>query len=502
MAEENAAVSSTTAAYPSTSETTSSAAYEIERIAAWVRQNGFERIALQFPDELLADAPRAVVGLSRALPGRKVFALGDSTYGSSSVDEVGAEHYGADCIVHVGPSDQQQSGSMPCMFVYGRSPLAEAAAVQADTVVAELRQHFGFEEEHASLVLLSEVGLHHALDALISSLETALGSGELFVAVPQLESATSGHRDQSRCFDWRFGALPIAAWWSVLGTLTKAAVAVPEPLRLCGRKVFHAAADSKSKGRAKLGLPPSCGVLFIGAAGSGLERRLLLRHGHAHPVWRLDPADGELKRLSSNALLLQRYRFVELAKSAGTIGILLVTSGAQQAQAVADRLELLARRAGRRVYRFIVGRLTAEKLGNFPEVECFVSLASPEHFPYHVKDFNVPIASPYEFEVALGAREWTGDYITDLDELLRTPLPWGRLPDEEFLAVQTLGAGACVRHFDLGDDSALGPTGLGLPSIADAATPAPEADLSAPAMPALVTQGLHGVAGRYASEVT
>lgn len=60
---------------------------ELDRAAAWVKQHDFQRVSVQVPDEFLQDAARAIARLTSALPGRKVFLLGDSAYGSSSVDE-------------------------------------------------------------------------------------------------------------------------------------------------------------------------------------------------------------------------------------------------------------------------------------------------------------------------------------------------------------------------------------------------------------------------------
>jgi len=225
---------------------------------------------------------------------------------------------------------------------------------------------------------------------------------------------------------------------------------------------------------------------------------LLLRHGNARPIWRLDPFGGDATRLTSQALLLQRYRYVELAKAAGAFGLLLCSTGAVVGQAVAERLETLMRRAGRQVYRFLIGKITAEKLGNFPGVECFVSLASPEHFPFGVRDLPVPVCSPYEIEVALGAREWTGEYVTDLEELLRSPAPAGPA-SAGALDVQVLGAGARVRHF--APESARGAEAAARPRGWRAGPPNGRAELGAARQaPAMVTPGLHGVASSYASE--
>jgi len=137
----------------------------------------------------------------------------------------------------------------------------------------------------------------------------------------------------------------------------------------------------------------------------------------------------------------------------------------------------------------------SEKLGNFPDIECFVSLASPDHFPFDTRDFHVPIVSPYELEVALGVREWTGGYITDLEELLSAPLPL-RMPTQEDGVVQTLGAGARLRHFNVGG-SDRPQTGQG---VKDVFGGLPDAAGGPSIAPALATPGLHGVAGRYATE--
>jgi len=458
---------------------------EVTRIAAWVERHDFARIAVQFPDELLAEAPLTVAVLQQRLRGRLVFVLGDSTFGSSCVDEVGALHYGADCIVHVGPSDQVRGSSLPVLFVFGRAQLGDLGVGQ---LLSELSAEFG--PGHASLVLVCDVTLQHEVQSKLEpELSRALEAegGELLVAVPEDEMGTSSALDRpARWRDPRFGAISLSSWWASLGPLLAAVYAEPDPLRICGRRVLRASGCPAPKQ-----LPERCGIIFVGTSDSGLERRLLLRHGSARPIWRIDGNGlGTPERLSNAALLLKRYRHVELVKSAERVGILLVTTGASFAQAEADRCEELLRRSGRRSYRFVIGQLTPEKLANFIEVELFVSLASPENFPHNTKDFAVPIASPYELEVALGCREWTGDYITDIDELLCHPLPPQCNSNEEALSVQTLGAGGRLRHFEVGSWK-----------TAVAGAPARDAGShTASAPPALVQDGLIGTAAGYISE--
>jgi hypothetical protein len=77
--------------------------YEIERTYQRILDGGYSRIALQFPDELLADSA-TVASKLRDRTGQSIFILADTSYGSCCVDEVAAEHVNADFIVHYGRS--------------------------------------------------------------------------------------------------------------------------------------------------------------------------------------------------------------------------------------------------------------------------------------------------------------------------------------------------------------------------------------------------------------
>ncbi|CAG8707431.1 6029_t:CDS:2, partial [Racocetra persica] len=78
--------------------------YEIERTVEIVLSGGYERIALQFPDELLADSAEITTVLHDRTR-KKIFVLADTSYGSCCVDEVAAQHASAECIVHYGHID-------------------------------------------------------------------------------------------------------------------------------------------------------------------------------------------------------------------------------------------------------------------------------------------------------------------------------------------------------------------------------------------------------------
>ena len=357
----------------------------------------------------------------------------------------------------------------------------------------------------AHLLVLCDMPNQHLAErlgkTLLESFGKASGSSgstrwRVLVATPRLE-VLSG--DVPDWHDFRWGSLDIAnGWWSALGTLTLAGAARPPLLKVCGREVFALEGETSVAGRA---LPPQSAILYVGPRGTSLERCVLLRYGATCPVWRLERSPVEerdqdrhapLERIFSHALLQKRYRFVELAKAAGTVGLLLVAAGGPTAlgRALARRLELLLARAGRQSYRLVVGQPTQEKLGNFPDIECYVLLSGPEQFTWEVRDLMVPVCTPFELEVALGARKWTGEYITDLEELLLTaPMTelLSQTSEEGPTVVQTLGASGAskIRSFEKSSQIAVSSQ-----SSQPRARP-PPAD---------ITPGLHGVPWKYSQE--
>ena len=61
-------------------------AVDTGEVAAWVAQRGFRRVALQFPDEFMADAVACTSALQAACGAAvSVFLLADTTFGRRAV---------------------------------------------------------------------------------------------------------------------------------------------------------------------------------------------------------------------------------------------------------------------------------------------------------------------------------------------------------------------------------------------------------------------------------
>jgi diphthamide synthase subunit DPH2 len=55
--------------------------FECQHVANWINSNGYERVALQFPDELLTYSPSIALSLGDKCTNSVVFILGDTSYG-------------------------------------------------------------------------------------------------------------------------------------------------------------------------------------------------------------------------------------------------------------------------------------------------------------------------------------------------------------------------------------------------------------------------------------
>ncbi|GAA5874434.1 hypothetical protein JCM3774_005718, partial [Rhodotorula dairenensis] len=177
---------------------------------------------------------------------------------------------------------------------------------------------------------------------------------------------------------------------------------------------------------ARYQLPPGvdsvdqCALVWIGGESLALNN-VLLTHGRCR-VWSYDPATrtSRLESGRTNRMLMRRYATVEKAKDADVIGILVGTLGVAAYLPLITHLRQLIASHHKKSYTVAVGKLNPAKLANFIEVECFVLVACPENSMVDSKEFLRPIVTPFELELALTSKAWTGDYILDFAQLLES----------------------------------------------------------------------------------
>lgn len=152
------------------------------------------------------------------------------------------------------------------------------------------------------------------------------------------------------------------------------------------------------------------------------------------------------------------YMHVEAVRNASIIGIVAGTLAVAGRNEVMAALRAAAKAAGKHAYTFVVGKLSAPKLGNFPEVDAFVLVACPENSllsAEQVRDHVKPVVTPQEALIGLG-RDADGGAAGDGDEgdgdagdsssaPSRTGVEWSGSGELDFKRLLALAQGEAVR---------------------------------------------------------
>jgi len=142
-------------------EETLEEAYEIQRCIQWICQFGITKVALQFPDELLVDAPDVALAIEKKSK-VEVYILGDTTYGSCCVDEITAEHVGANGLIHFGRAClSHHNRKLPVLYIF------ENLSVEKELFLTAFTKTFKTDD---SVLLISDLRYHQSTRTLINDL--------------------------------------------------------------------------------------------------------------------------------------------------------------------------------------------------------------------------------------------------------------------------------------------------------------------------------------------
>ena len=405
---------------------------EVAATAAAIRRGGFRRVALQFPDALLAHSQHAVQGLRDALQDEAidVFVLGDTAFDGYQVDFVAAQHLHADFIVHYGPVDLEAEGPLPVFFVLGRralpvGPLAAACAT-AFPVPGRVLVVSALPYVHAAPAL-AEALASTCPSALVcgAELERPAALGGKGSGQPASEGSSASNARPTED-DSVFRAVTDTLRGRLLGRTLPMALDEAE-LAECQLLYVGNSEDGTLANLCML-LPASQGGVYVytppadyhddhdgGGGGGGGGGGASPSDGKSPPP----PVSIRRLELPTARRLMRRYFLVQKAREAEIVGILIGTLSAARRGAMLAEIKALCRRAGRKQYVFLMGKLNAAKLANFIEVGVYVLIGSPEHSLIDAKDFYRPVVTPYELHLALSSgADWSGRYILDYARLL------------------------------------------------------------------------------------
>ncbi|XP_058094195.1 uncharacterized protein LOC131240140 [Magnolia sinica] len=404
--------------------------YEIARTADFIRSRNFTRVALQFPDELLKDSTRvasalrdelrsSLVGESEPSDRRDVgiYVMADTTYGSCCVDEVGASHVDADCVVHYGHTCLSPTSTLPALFVFGKASLDVNACVESlsnclSTSDKPVMVLFGLEYAHAvqsikeamavesSRLCRSNVSLHYA-DVMC-----------IFMNPAEDNKTHNGHMGSSNGF---------YANGEALRHVDNNKTLESDP---CKRMNSTTAGMSYSIGGLTWNLPHGHKMedyllLWIGSDNSAFANVVLTFN--SCEIVRYDAHENHLVRDLSHQkrILKRRYYLVEKAKDANIIGILVGTLGVAGYLHMIHQMKDLIKGAGKKAYTLVMGRPNPAKLANFPECDVFIYVSCAQTALLDSKEFLAPVITPFEAMLAFNrGSQWTGAYVMEFRDLM------------------------------------------------------------------------------------
>jgi 2-(3-amino-3-carboxypropyl)histidine synthase len=97
-----------------------------------------------------------------------------------------------------------------------------------------------------------------------------------------------------------------------------------------------------------------------------------------------------------------RRNMVERARGAARWGIVLGTLGRQGNPAILEHLEKRLRECGKEYVVFLISEMNPAKMALLKDADAFAQIACPRLSIDWGEDFQKPVLTPYEAEVALG----------------------------------------------------------------------------------------------------
>ncbi|KUJ09600.1 diphthamide biosynthesis protein [Mollisia scopiformis] len=358
--------------------------YELERTAREIREGGYRRVALQFPDGMLRDAPRVCEGLEKAvgnLTARdesssletsfnelqvkpdghtavervRFYILADTSYGSCCVDEIAAEHVNADVVVHYGRSCLSPTARLPVIYVFTTHPL------EVEDVVRTFENTFPEKEE--KVVLMADITYNNHIPSIREALVSRGYKNVLAPEVIHDPSSTIPNRK------------------------------VDEGIDLKSYSLFHVSD------------PPDALLLTLSSR---------VKEMFIYPTTNSGPQTAI--RTNTTISLRRRYALLTSLSTCPVFGILINTLSVKNYLSTATSIRSLISSAGKKSYTFVVGKINAAKIANFSEVGGWVVIGCWESSLVESGEFFRPVITPFELGLVLvgdGKRLWDGDWRGD-----------------------------------------------------------------------------------------
>lgn len=335
---------------------------------------------------------------------QEVWILADTSYSPCCIDEVAAEHVHADIVVHFGDACLNPVEKIESCYVFGRPYVdyerlknvfrenhpdrEQKVAIMADTpysyVLRDLYRELKDEYRH---LVVADIDFEKAGE------NTTLVDGITDpVAAPGLASIRTANRMLHG-----FNQADLDEYLADLDT---------DDENFIESSKFD-------------GLTQEYSLFHITRPH---DARILLLTSKFGDLKIVDPHNVELVH-DQFPTLMKRYRNMQVARGASTVGILVNTLSLQNTKTLLNQTIQAVVEAGKKHYMFVVGKPNIAKLANFEcvDVWCILGCGQSGIVIDMYGDYYKPIITPYELQLALMPQvTWTGKWVTDFDALLQS----------------------------------------------------------------------------------
>lgn len=372
--------------------------YSLEKVAQRLKQGGWAKIALQFPDELIVDSAIVSQELKARLnEDQEVWILADTSYSPCCVDTIAAEHAVSAHVVHFGDACLNPVQGVSATYVLGRPELDIDLIAEAVLGVLD-----GVE---GPICLMSDAPHTSQLRKLSEKLaEAGLGDNKIVVAeLDTLLPALHGNDVQIVDYETHKGDVGICVANRII-TGVSCEQSGDEPSEL-----FHQQYDA---------ITQQYNLIHLTTPSDARMLQLATKFAN---VTYVDPVTAKVsgKRPPN---LMKRYKFMHEARSASTVGILLNTLSLANTLSMMNTLVKWIHDAGKKHYLFVVGKPNVAKLANFEcvDVWCVVGCGQSGIVIDQFNEYWKPMITPYELWLALADDvQWEGKWVVDFNEVLQ-----------------------------------------------------------------------------------
>lgn len=333
--------------------------YSTEQIAEIIRTHNFTTPCIQFSDNLVHDAAKIATSVEAQLEAHiKVYCLADTSYSPCCVDEIAAQHVNADVLFHLGNACLNPVSNLPVYYVIH----------QPSIDVDLLRERI---KSCGPCIVYADTEYTNVLPQVANE-ETVLAypsRGNLVPAVdlPQdhVEYNIPNRVLSPRKTEEELEKLPL---------------------------VYLSSKPSESL------------MLYLSTVFSSISV--------------IDIESPDMTVEVPTQFLRKRYRYVQMAKAAGTIGILVNTLSLRHMTELLELTKKWISAADKKYYTFVVGKPNVPKLANFEVIDIWVVLGCPlGGMIVDSSEYYKPVITPYELKMAL-TFDWNGQWVIDLESLI------------------------------------------------------------------------------------